>query len=156
SGGCGGRFRRGPRGLLISGAQPERHLLLRLRQLLLRLIRVASWNVNSVRTRIVNLLAWLKEAKPDVLLLQEIKCLAEGFPRLEVEDLGYNLAIVGQRTYNGVAILSRHPLTIEAEHLPGAVEDEPARYVEALVQAAGKVLRVASIYVPNGNPVESD
>jgi len=120
------------------------------------LIRVATWNVNSVRTRIAHLLAWLKEAKPDVLLLQEIKCLAEGFPRMEVEDLGYNLAIVGQRSYNGVAILSRHPMSLEADRLPGAVDDEPARYVEALVQAAGKVLRVASIYVPNGNPIESD
>ena len=120
------------------------------------MLRIASWNVNSVRTRIVHLLDWLREAKPDIALLQELKCQTEGFPRLEVEDLGYNLAIVGQKSYNGVAILSRHPMTVEAERLPGFVDDEPARYVEALVQAAGKVLRVASIYVPNGNPSASD
>ena len=120
------------------------------------LVRIASWNVNSVRTRIGHLLDWLREAKPDIALLQELKCQTEGFPRLEVEDLGYNLAIVGQKSYNGVAILSRHPMTVEAERLPGFADDEPARYVEALVQAAGKVLRVASIYVPNGNPSGSD
>ncbi len=120
------------------------------------MIRIASWNVNSVRSRIGLVLGWLREARPDVVLLQEIKCQTEGFPRLEVEDLGYNLAIVGQKSYNGVAILSRHPMTVEAERLPGFVEDEPARYVEGLVQAEGKVVRVASIYLPNGNPADSD
>ena len=120
------------------------------------LIRIASWNVNSVRSRIGLVLGWLREARPDVVLLQEIKCQTEGFPRLEFEDLGYNLAIVGQKSYNGVAILSRHPMTVEAERLPGFVEDEPARYVEGLVQAEGKVVRVASIYLPNGNPADSD
>jgi exodeoxyribonuclease-3 len=120
------------------------------------LIRIASWNVNSVRSRIVHLAEWLREAKPDVALLQELKCQAEGFPRLEVEDLGYNLAIVGQKSYNGVAILSRYPMTVEAERLPGFIDDEPARYVEAIVEAEGKALRVASIYVPNGNPSDSD
>src|SRR5579871_6052051 len=97
-------------------------------------VRVAAWNVNSVRSRIVHLAGWLKAVKPDVVLLQELKVLNEGFPRLEVEDLGYNLAIVGQKTYNGVAILSRHPMTVEATRLPGAADDEQARYVEALIQ----------------------
>jgi len=120
------------------------------------LIRVASWNINSVRTRIGHLTDWLRQEKPDVVLLQEIKCLTDGFPSLEIEDLGYNLAIVGQRSYNGVAILSRHPMTVEADRLPGPAEDGQARYVEAVVQAEGKVLRVASIYAPNGNPVASD
>jgi exodeoxyribonuclease-3 len=120
------------------------------------LIRVASWNINSVRMRIGHLMEWLRHGKPDVVLLQEIKCLTEGFPRLEVEDLGYNLAIVGQRSYNGVAILSRHPMTIEAERLPGFVDDEPARYVEAIIQTGRKILRVASLYAPNGNPTASD
>ncbi len=119
-------------------------------------VRVAAWNVNSVRSRIVHLAGWLKAVKPDVVLLQELKVMNEGFPRLEVEDLGYNLAIVGQKTYNGVAILSRHPMTVEATRLPGDDKDEHARYVEALIEAGGKVLRVASIYLPNGNPVDSD
>ena len=119
-------------------------------------VRVAAWNVNSVRSRIVHLAGWLKAVKPDVVLLQELKVMNEGFPRLEVEDLGYNLAIVGQKTYNGVAILSRHPMTIEATRLPGDDRDEHARYVEALIEADGKVLRVASIYLPNGNPTDSD
>ena len=119
-------------------------------------VRVAAWNVNSVRSRIVHLAGWLKAVKPDVVLLQELKVMNEGFPRLEVEDLGYNLAIVGQKTYNGVAILSRHPMTVEATRLPGDEKDEHARYVEALIEADGKVLRVASIYLPNGNPVDSD
>jgi exodeoxyribonuclease-3 len=119
-------------------------------------VRVAAWNVNSVRSRIVHLADWLRKAKPDIVLLQELKVQNEGFPRMEVEDLGYNLAIVGQKTYNGVAILSRHPMTVEVTRLPGDDKDEHARYVEALVQADGKVLRVASLYLPNGNPVDSD
>ena len=120
------------------------------------MIRVAAWNVNSVRSRIGHLAAWLKSFHPDVILLQELKCTADGFPRVEVEDLGYNMAIVGQKTYNGVAILSRHPMTVEAERLPGAADDEQARYVEALVQPGKKVVRVASIYLTNGNPADSD
>ena len=120
------------------------------------MIRVASWNINSVRTRIGHLVDWLRQDKPDVVLLQEIKCLSDGFPRLEIEDLGYNLAIVGQKSYNGVAILSRHPMSVEADSLPGDGEDGQARYVEAVVQPGRRVLRVASIYVPNGNPVETE
>jgi len=118
-------------------------------------IRVAAWNVNSIRSRIAHLTTWLRAGKPDVVLLQELKVPSDGFPRIEVEDLGYNLAIVGQKTYNGVAILSRHKMSIEAVRLPGDEGDEHARYVEALVETGGKVLRVASIYLPNGNPVES-
>ena len=96
------------------------------------MIRVATWNVNSIRSRIGHLTKWLRAGKPDVVLLQEIKVQAEGFPRMEIEDLGYNLAIVGQKTYNGVAILSRHKMTIEAENLPGDKKDEQSRYVEAI------------------------
>jgi exodeoxyribonuclease-3 len=120
------------------------------------LIRVATWNVNSVRSRIGHLTAWLKNFHPDVALLQELKCTAEDFPRLEVEDLGYNLAIVGQKTYNGVAILSRHPMTVELERLPEGTGDDHARYVEALIQPGKRILRVASIYLPNGNPAPGE
>ena len=121
--------------------------------------RIATWNVNSIKAHLASTLAWAKSEKPDVLLLQEIKCLDDGFPRLEFEDLGYNVETVGQKTYNGVAILSRHPMTVEQRSLPGAKDDEPARYIEALIEVPGEqksskrqVLRAASIYLPNGNP----
>jgi exodeoxyribonuclease-3 len=121
-------------------------------------IRIATFNVNSIKAHIVNVTGWLKAAKPEVVLMQEIKCTDDGFPRLEIEDLGYNVATVGQKTYNGVAILSKHPLTVEQKGLPGDSADEQARYIEALIEAPkGKdgqriALRVASIYLPNGNP----
>ncbi|MBX6322595.1 MAG: exodeoxyribonuclease III [Rhodospirillaceae bacterium] len=122
-------------------------------------VSVASWNINSVRARVGTLLDWLREASPDVALLQEIKCLAEEFPTLEVEDLGYNVALCGQKSYNGVAILSKHRLSTECLELPGE-PDRQARYTEGLVEVpvdgANRVLRVASIYLPNGNPVGSD
>ena len=91
------------------------------------MIRVAAWNVNSIRSRIAHPTTWLRAGKPDVVLLQELKVPSDGFPRIEVEDLGYNLAIVGQKTYNGVAILSRHKMSIEAVRLPGDEGDEHAR-----------------------------
>jgi exodeoxyribonuclease-3 len=119
-------------------------------------MRIASWNVNSIKAHLRSVLSWLRREKPDVVLLQEIKTTDDAFPRLEVEDLGYNLAIVGQRSYNGVAILSKHPLSTELTALPGDGADDQARYVEGLVQAGRSVVRVASIYLPNGNPAGSD
>lgn len=126
------------------------------------MIRIATWNVNSIKARIGLVTDWLREAKPDIALLQELKCQEDALPRLELEDLGYNVAAVGQKSYNGVAILSRYPLTVERTALPGDESDTQARYIEALVDAPGpadggrQVLRVASIYLPNGNPVSSD
>jgi exodeoxyribonuclease-3 len=125
-------------------------------------VKIATWNVNSIKARIGNVTQWLGEAKPDIALFQELKCLAENLPRMELEDLGYNVACVGQKTYNGVALLSRLPLTIERDRLPGDDSDEQARYVEALIELPDgqdkkrKMLRVASIYLPNGNPVGSE
>ena len=116
------------------------------------MVKIATWNVNSIKARLPHLLAWLREAAPDVVLLQEIKTTAEQFPRLEVEDAGYNVAVAGQKTYNGVAVLSRRPIDVELTTLPGDAADEQARYLEAFT---GDV-RVASIYLPNGNPVDSD
>lgn len=110
-------------------------------------MKIATFNVNSVKARLPNLLDWLREARPDVVLLQEIKTTTEDFPELEIGDLGYNIAAVGQKSYNGVAILSKLPMEVEARALPGEDEDVQARYVEALI---GPV-RVASIYLPNGN-----
>ena len=123
-------------------------------------IRVATFNVNSLRARIGSVLAWLQAAKPDVALLQEIKCIDTDVPKLEIEDLGYNFEAVGQKTYNGVAILSRRPFMVEERRLPGGEGDDHARYIEAVIDVPEgqrfKALRVASIYLPNGNPVETD
>lgn len=115
-------------------------------------MKIATWNVNSIKVRLGAVCGWLQEQAPDVLLLQEIKTTAEAFPRLEIEALGYHCAIVGQRAYNGVAILSRHPIENPQEGLPGDADDDHARYIEATI--AG--IRVASIYLPNGNPVETE
>ena len=115
-------------------------------------VKIATWNVNSVKARLPNVLVWLKVFAPDIVLLQEIKCVDDAFPRLEIEDMGYNLAVHGQKTYNGVAILSKSPLEDVAAGLPGESSDEQARYIEAT--AFGK-LRVASIYLPNGNPIDT-
>ncbi|MBM3567914.1 MAG: exodeoxyribonuclease III [Alphaproteobacteria bacterium] len=115
-------------------------------------MKIASFNVNSVKARLPNVLAWLGEAKPDVCLLQETKTEDHGFPRLEFEDLGYNLALHGQKTYNGVAILSKQPLDDVVRSLPGDANDTEARYIEAFTGG----IRVASVYVPNGQAVGSD
>ena len=113
---------------------------------------IATWNVNSVNARLPNVLEWLRAAKPDVVLLQETKCLDAAFPREAIEDLGYNVATHGQKSYNGVAILSRRPIEDVAPGLPGDPADEQARYLEATVGG----VRVASIYLPNGNPIGTD
>ena len=115
-------------------------------------MKIATWNVNSIKARLPNVLAWLNEAEPDIVLLQETKTLNEKFPALEIEDLGYNLALNGQKTYNGVAILSKTPIEDVVTVLPGDEGDDHARYIEAVI---GDV-RVASVYVPNGGEVGSD
>jgi len=114
--------------------------------------KIATWNVNSIRARLPRVIEWLAEAKPDIVLLQEIKTVAEGFPRDEIEELGYNLAIAGQKTYNGVAILAKSPIEDVTIGLPGEAADAQARYIEAFVGD----LRVASIYLPNGNPAPGE
>jgi exodeoxyribonuclease-3 len=113
------------------------------------MVKIASWNVNSVKARLPNVLAWTRAATPDILLLQELKCETDAFPALEFEDLGYNLAVVGQKTYNGVAILSKSAIEVDHRRLPGASDDTQARYVEGFTLG----VRVASIYLPNGNPI---
>jgi exodeoxyribonuclease-3 len=118
-------------------------------------LRIATWNVNSVRQRVDHLLSYLKEAEPDVLCLQELKCMDDAFPRLEVEAAGYNVATHGQKTFNGVAILSKRPMEV-TRGLPGDDADEHARYIEAVIQDGERIVRVASIYLPNGNPPLTD
>jgi exodeoxyribonuclease-3 len=118
-------------------------------------MRIATWNVNSVNARLETVLRWFEEAKPDVACLQEIKCVDERFPAEPFERLGYNLAVHGQKTYNGVALLSKTPLEDVRRGLPGDDADEQARYVEAVVSGPTPV-RVASIYLPNGNPIGTE
>ncbi len=117
---------------------------------------VATWNVNSVKIRVENTLAWLKERDPDIVCLQEIKCVDEAFPREAFESAGYNVATHGQKTYNGVAILSKLPLEDVTSRLPGDEADEQARYLEAVVSTATGAVRVASLYLPNGNPIGTE
>lgn len=119
-------------------------------------MRIATWNVNSVRMRLPNLLAWLKTQEPDVVLLQEIKCENEAFPALEIEAAGYRSILIGQKSYNGVAILSRLPMRDILEGLPGDPDDTQARYLEATIEGANGAVRVASLYLPNGNPISAD
>jgi exodeoxyribonuclease III len=120
-------------------------------------MRIATWNVNSIKQRLDHLLDFLKLQQPDVVCLQELKCQDEAFPLLEIESAGYNAAWLGQKTFNGVAILSRHPLEDIRKGLPGNDEDVQARYVEAtVIPSGGKLFRVASIYLPNGNPLGTE
>jgi exodeoxyribonuclease-3 len=118
-------------------------------------MKIATFNVNSIKARLDQLLAWLKQAVPEVVCLQEIKCTDDTFPREPIEELGFKLAVHGQKTYNGVAILSKYPLEDVSPRLPGNAEDDHARYLEAVI-GGPEPLRVASLYVPNGNPVGTD
>ena len=123
-------------------------------------MRIATWNVNSVRQRLPHLLDYLAKAAPDVLCLQELKCVDESFPRGEVEEAGYHAIVHGQKGFNGVAILTRRDLAPERADvlvgLPGDDGDVQSRYLEAVVRGPGGPVRVASIYLPNGNPPETD
>ncbi len=114
--------------------------------------KIATWNVNSIRARLPRVLEWLDEFKPDVALLQEIKATDETFPALEIEDRGYNVEIHGQKNFNGVAILSKSPIEDVIRGLPGNEDDDQARYIEGFTCG----LRVASIYLPNGNPAPGE
>ena len=119
-------------------------------------MRIATWNVNSVKQRIDSLTAWLKERAPDIVCLQETKTVDEAFPRQPIEALGYNVAVHGQKTFNGVAILSKLKFDEVTPRLPGDSADDHARFIEAVVSTAQGALRVASIYLPNGNPADTD
>lgn len=115
-------------------------------------MKIATWNVNSIRARLPRVLEWLDEFMPDVALLQEIKATDETFPALEIEDRGYNVEIHGQKNFNGVAILSKSPIEDVIRGLPSNEDDNQARYIEGFTCG----LRVASIYLPNGNPVPGE
>ena len=118
-------------------------------------LNIVTWNVNSVRQRLPHLVAFLKDVSPDVLGLQEIKCLDEAFPRAEIEELGYNVATHGQKTFNGVALITKAPCEV-VRGLPGESSDEHARYIEGVISLKRGVLRVANVYFPNGNPAPGE
>lgn len=119
-------------------------------------MKIATWNINGIKARLPVLLNWLKEANPDVCCLQEIKSVDENFPSGPIEDLGYNVVTHGQKGFNGVAILSKRPFDDVIARLPGDEDDIQARYLEAVVPFDDKIVRVASIYLPNGNPVDTE
>lgn len=118
------------------------------------LMKIATWNVNSIRARLPVVLQWLELENPDILLLQELKCEESAFPYEELQRLHYNLAIYGQKTYNGVAILSKFPLEDIQRNFPNGNEQE-ARYIEAVASTPLGPFRIASIYVINGQEVDS-
>jgi len=119
-------------------------------------MRIATWNVNSIKQRLDAAVTWLAERQPDIACFQETKCVDDAFPREPFESLGYNLAVHGQKTFNGVALLSKMPFDEVSIGLPGDHTDDHARFIEAVVSTANGALRVASIYLPNGNPPETD
>ena len=119
-------------------------------------MKIATWNINGIKARLENLIRWLEETKPDIACLQEIKSVDENFPSERFEEMGYNVAVHGQKSFNGVAILSKRPFDEVNKGLPGDESDEQARYLEAVISTDQAALRVASIYLPNGNPVESE
>jgi exodeoxyribonuclease-3 len=123
-------------------------------------VSIATWNINGVKARIEALVAWLREASPDIVALQEIKSVDEGFPRLEIEALGYHVETHGQKGFNGVALLSKaSPLEVNRglPMLPGDDGvDEQSRYIEGLYTFGARTLRVAGIYLPNGNPLGTE
>lgn len=115
-------------------------------------MRIATFNINGIKARAQALPDWLDEAQPDVAILQEIKSVDEGFPRELFEERGYNVETHGQKSFNGVAILSKRPLEDVTRGLPGDESDEQARYIEATVMGDTHAIRLCGLYLPNGNP----
>ncbi|TYB89756.1 exodeoxyribonuclease III [Oceaniovalibus sp. ACAM 378] len=114
-------------------------------------MRIATFNINGIKARIGALSDWLAESAPDVAILQEIKSVNENFPTEHFEDMGYSVHLHGQKSFNGVAILSKLPLEDVTTGLPGDNEDEQARWIEATV-IGEKPIKLCGLYLPNGNP----
>ena len=116
-------------------------------------MKIATWNVNSIKARIDTVRTWIAQAAPDIVCMQEIKTTDDAFPADAFEGLGYNSVVHGQKSYNGVAILSKRPPEDVVKGLPENEGDDHARYLEAVVPVdGGRIVRVVSIYAPNGNP----
>jgi exodeoxyribonuclease-3 len=119
-------------------------------------MKIASWNINGIKARIDAATTWLKGASPDIACFQEIKCVDEAFPKEAFEELGYNVAVHGQKGFNGVALLSKLPFDEVHPRLPGDSDDVQARYLETVISVPTGVLRLINIYLPNGNPFGSE
>ena len=120
-------------------------------------LKISSWNVNGIRARIEEIPKWLKEYDPDILCLNETKCLNEDFPSNIFEELGYNLYLNGQKSFNGVAIFSKYELTDIDYHLYPGTDDEQARFIEAKLNIPDNPTMIINcIYLPNGNPYPSE
>ncbi len=118
-------------------------------------MKIATWNINGIKARHDVLIEWLKQSAPDIACLQEIKSVDENFPREAIESMGYAVETHGQKGFNGVAILSKLPFEEVNRRLPGDDEDEQARFIEGVFSTDSGPLRVISLYLPNGNPVDS-
>jgi exodeoxyribonuclease III len=118
-------------------------------------MKIVTWNINGVKARIEVLTTWLQESDPDIVCLQEIKSVDESFPRFELEALGYHVETHGQKGFNGVAILSKKTPDEVTRGLPGDDADEQARFIEAVFSTEKGAVRVASLYLPNGNPIDT-
>ncbi|MBB3147582.1 exodeoxyribonuclease-3 [Phyllobacterium trifolii] len=119
-------------------------------------MKIVTWNINGVKARIEVLTTWLQESNPDIVCLQEIKSVDEGFPRFELEARGYHVETNGQKGFNGVAILSKQSPDEVNRGLPGDDADDHARFVEAVFSTEKGPLRVVSLYLPNGNPINTE
>jgi exodeoxyribonuclease-3 len=119
-------------------------------------MRIATWNINGINARLPHVLKWFKENDPDIVCFQEIKIVDDGFPRLEFEAMGYNVETHGQKSWNGVAILSKIRFDEVTRGLPGDDSDEQSRLIEGVFSTEGASVRVCNIYLPNGNPVDTE
>lgn len=119
-------------------------------------MKIATWNINGIKARIDNVLSWLEESQPDIACLQEIKSEDDPFPREPIEALGYQVETHGQKGFNGVALLSKIAFDEVNRGLPGDDDDPQARFIEGVFSTKSGVVRVASLYLPNGNPVDTD
>ena len=117
---------------------------------------ITTWNINGIKARLEAALAYLRQHAPDVVCLQEIKSVDEAFPKSAFEDLGYNVATQGQKGFHGVALLSKYRLEDVTRGLPGDDQDQHSRWIEALVPLGDRMVRVVSLYLPNGNPIGTE
>jgi exodeoxyribonuclease-3 len=115
-------------------------------------MKIATFNINGVKARLPAVLEWLAVSDPDVAVLQEIKSQDETFPRTPFEEIGYHVETVGQKSFNGLALLSKRTPEDVVKRLPGDDEDEQARWIEALIPGDKTMVRVCGLYLPNGNP----
>ena len=123
-------------------------------------LKIATWNINGVKARLPNLLHWLETTSPDIACLQEIKSVDAQFPRSQIEQLGYHVETHGQKSFNGVALLSKVSPMEVMRGLPDlagqSADDEQARYIEGVYPAGDTIIRVGGLYLPNGNPVDTE